>query len=121
MGGDYKRIFLGGFSQGCAVALATFLLLPNEQLGGVVGLSGAHKTVIDYDTEVDIKLKKKTKVFLYHGKDDPMIPLGLAVESYKDFMKYKLDVTLQSEAGLVHSLSQTELGKVAEFFSSLMV
>ena len=70
-----------------------------------------------------MKLKKKTKIFLYHGKNDPMIPMGLANESYMEFtnQEVKLDVTFQSEAGLVHSLSQTELGKVAEFFSSLMV
>ena len=123
LGGDYKRIYLGGFSQGCVIALASFLLYPDEQLGGVVGLSGAHKAIIDYENEVDMKLKKKTKIFLYHGKDDPLIPMGLATESYMEFtnQEHKLDVTFQSEAGMVHSLSQTELGKVAEFFGSLMV
>ena len=37
--GDYKRVFIGGFSQGCCMALNTALSCEHT-LGGVVGLSG---------------------------------------------------------------------------------
>ena len=37
--GTSERVFLAGFSQGCALSLATFLRYPGK-LGGVAGLSG---------------------------------------------------------------------------------
>ena len=38
---DLSRIYIGGFSQGCMVSLAAFLMHQGpKQLGGVVGLSG---------------------------------------------------------------------------------
>ena len=40
-GFDPSRIFIGGFSQGCMVALAAFLKYSGpKRLGGVLGLSG---------------------------------------------------------------------------------
>ena len=38
--GDPTKVFLGGFSQGCCLALATFLTQLKYPIGGVVGLSG---------------------------------------------------------------------------------
>ena len=58
LGGAHDKVFIGGFSQGCAVSVATFLLYQGGRLGGCVGLSGAHSTVIDYATEVDLPLKR---------------------------------------------------------------
>ena len=39
LGDDYKKIFIGGFSQGCFMSLNVALQAPHL-LGGVVGLSG---------------------------------------------------------------------------------
>ena len=83
--GDSKKVFIGGFSQGCAIALATFLLFKDGQLGGVVGLSGTHGVPIDWDKQVDLELKRKTKIFLYHGEADPMLPLEIVKISYEIF------------------------------------
>ena len=38
--GKSENVFIGGFSQGCSLSLATFLMLQKYQLGGVLGLSG---------------------------------------------------------------------------------
>ena len=40
LGGDFGKVFIGGFSQGCCMSLNTAILAP-FRLGGVVGLSGA--------------------------------------------------------------------------------
>ena len=64
------------------ISLATFLQYKGGQLGGVVGLSGANCTHIKWDT-IDIELKKKTKMFLYHGAADTLIPFQVAVKSYE--------------------------------------
>jgi predicted esterase len=37
---DYSKVFLGGFSQGCCMAISTALHAP-KTIGGVIGLSGA--------------------------------------------------------------------------------
>ena len=58
LGGRHDRVFLGGMSQGCCIALASFLLYKRGRLGGVVGTGGAHKTKIDYKAEVDLPLKR---------------------------------------------------------------
>jgi len=76
--GQHEKVFIGGFSQGCAISLATFLLYRQGRLGGCVGLSGAHSAIIDYEHEVDMPLKKQTKMFLYHGEDDPVIAVETA-------------------------------------------
>jgi predicted esterase len=38
--GKTENIFIGGFSQGCMLSLATFLKLKDEALGGLVCYSG---------------------------------------------------------------------------------
>lgn len=45
--GGTEKVFIGGFSQGCAISLATFLSYPGV-LGGVVGLSGAQSAKIEW-------------------------------------------------------------------------
>jgi predicted esterase len=37
--GDYTKIFVGGFSQGCSIAFLVSLFLP-QVIGGVIGYSG---------------------------------------------------------------------------------
>ena len=64
--GDPSKVFLGGFSQGCAIVLATYLHFDGV-LGGVYGASGVFSNVMDW-SKVDIAAKKSTPVMLYHGE-----------------------------------------------------
>mmetsp|Transcript_22617 Transcript_22617/g.16035 ORF Transcript_22617/g.16035 Transcript_22617/m.16035 type:complete len:159 (+) Transcript_22617:382-858(+) len=82
LGGDSAKVFVGGFSQGCAVALATMMHYNKGVLGGCVGLSGMMCADIDM-ASIDVAQKKTTPVFLYHGKADPMIPCDLAEKTYE--------------------------------------
>jgi predicted esterase len=41
-----------------------------------------HALDVDWSKEVDIELKKQTKVFLYHGKSDPLIPAAFSKQIY---------------------------------------
>ena len=47
--GSTEKVFVGGFSQGCALSLASFLLFEGGRLGGVVGLSGNQCADIDWE------------------------------------------------------------------------
>ena len=117
--GSTDKVFVGGFSQGCAISLASFLLFEQGRLGGVVGLSGQQAAEIDWD-KIDLDLKRKTKMFLYHGTDDPMLPVGLSEKTYAEFKDKKLDFTFEKEEGLEHSLSWAEIQKLTAFLHSLM-
>ena len=110
LGGRSENIYLGGFSQGCSVSLATFLTYPSKQLGGVLGLSGMLALNIkDWEKEIDLELKRKSKLWLYHGSADPMIPCPAATMSYGLLDKHGLKYKLTVEDGLEHSLSMPEI------------
>ena len=70
------RIIIGGFSQGCAVSLATSAVF-DKPLAGVIGLSGylpIRDTIVSYavDNKLDV-INKKTPYFLGHGTADPVV------------------------------------------------
>ena len=89
-------------------------------LGGVVGHSGAHSCKIDYASEVDVEMKKKTPVWLYHGQDDPMIPCELAARSYAIFDELNIARKFRTEDGLEHSLSMDSIKHLSAFFQANM-
>ncbi len=75
LNGDYSKIFVGGFSQGCCMALNSAILAPFK-VGGVIGLSGAAFESLlatinsDKDGARFGEKKKSLYIFLYHGKAD---------------------------------------------------
>jgi predicted esterase len=74
----------------------------------------------DWQKQVDLELKKKTPIFLYHGTDDPMIQHEHAKMTYGLLDKHGLNYKLTSEKGLEHSLSMDEIVKVREFLAEHM-
>ena len=59
-------------------------------------------------------------MFLYHGEEDPVIPVELATLTYKHFEEKAFNFTFKTEPGLVHSLSMNEIKLVSEFLGNLM-
>lgn len=112
-GGNSKNIMIGGFSQGCALSLATFLM-HKQQLGAVLGLSGM-LALQRNEEDFDLDLKRKTPVFLYHGQNDPIINIKTAQLSYSKLDQYGIDYNLTVENGLEHSISIDEIKKISEF------
>lgn len=86
-----ERIFLAGFSQGCAMALLTGLRYP-EKLAGIIALSGylpLHQQMPEKATDAN----KNTPIFWAHGDFDPVVPLDIAQMSHKllDTMGYPIE------------------------------
>jgi phospholipase/carboxylesterase len=79
--GNSNKIFLGGFSEGCGLALSVYLQYDDGPFGGVVGCHGSNVADIDW-TKINLKIKKETPVLLYHGENDPYIPNDFAWLSY---------------------------------------
>ena len=113
LNGKSENVFIGGFSQGCALSLATFMKYPHR-LGGVIGLSGMLALDIKKE-QIDFELKKQTPMFLYHGDRDNMIDIQAAKLSYSLLDKHGLDYSLTIEKGLEHSVSLDEIEKLSKF------
>ena len=64
--------------------------------------------------------KRATPLFLYHGQDDPTIPVELSTMTYNVFEELKFNYTFQTEPDLAHSLSMQEIKEVSGFFAKLM-
>ncbi|CDW87032.1 phospholipase carboxylesterase family protein [Stylonychia lemnae] len=123
---DPSKVFIGGFSQGCCMALNVALSYENI-IGGVVGLSGLvfqHMLdIIENDNENTFLDKKKNlKIFAYHGKDDQVIQEGNALKTYERLRNSGFEkLTYIAEEFLEHSVSPTEVNKIKEFLSQVMV
>jgi phospholipase/carboxylesterase len=75
--GDPSKVWVGGFSQGCALSIATMLSYP-KAFGGLVCLSGMNALKVDWKNIQDLENKKKMPVFMYHGESDDMIKHTIA-------------------------------------------
>ena len=98
------NVHVGGFSQGCALALASHLNW-QHQFKSVMGLSGSFCSTHSFD-KVDLAAKSQVPLFLFHGKADAMIPAKMAKLTYEALRaKGLVSIDLQLEAGMGHELS----------------
>jgi phospholipase/carboxylesterase len=104
-----KALFVGGFSQGCAMSLHSGLEY-KDVIGGIFGFSG-------YLFEITSVKHGKLPINLYHGAVDQMIPLGAAKASYK-----RLDdkFSLEVERSLAHSINPNQLVSFKKKFNKII-
>jgi phospholipase/carboxylesterase len=118
LGGDYSKIFLGGFSQGACMTLHVGLTSDNK-LGGLVALSG----LLFPFTAKEISTKDKNKdinVFISHGTFDDVIPEPLSIASYKPLYDLKyLNLTYKSY-DMPHTISFEQLQDFKNFITKLL-
>ncbi|KAK9174524.1 Phospholipase/Carboxylesterase [Cryptosporidium meleagridis] len=101
---DQSRIFLIGFSQGSAMALITSMIMRDITIGGVIGVSG-WIPMIDhlslgkdsplnneiFDFNVSDKKKQNTRVYIFHGSKDKLIPFYVFLQT-SIFMSTELEI-----------------------------
>lgn len=127
LNGDYSKVFVGGFSQGCCMALNSAILAPFT-VGGVIGLSGAAFESLlatinsDKDNSRFGEKKKNLSIFVYHGKADEVITYPHAKESYdlliaSGFQK----IQFNDENKLGHSVSPTEIAAIIEYMTKVFL
>ena len=115
MGHDLEKVFLGGFSQGCALALWIFLRCKKD-FGGFFGFSGH---LFDF-AEVKEGTKRDIPIFLYHGDNDETIPLNYAMSTYKRLKDNNMNVKILAEKGLGHRISPEGEDCMKYFFHKLL-
>ncbi|TNV73468.1 hypothetical protein FGO68_gene16404 [Halteria grandinella] len=111
--GDSRKVYIGGFSQGCALSLATMILYP-KILGGLFCLSGMNALKIDWSRVA--QEKKEMPIFVHHGEADDVIQHKVAIKTYQEFIDNgfkKMEIKTEKHVG--HSLSERELQRMRQY------
>ena len=106
------EVALGGFSQGGAMSLYTGLVHYPHPLKGIVSLSGY---TMNYQIRED---RKNIPVFLYNGKEDQMVSFEMAQEGFETTLR-GANYEFHSEESLGHSISQSEIATLSEWFKKV--
>ncbi|KAM3422251.1 hypothetical protein BST61_g2616 [Cercospora zeina] len=124
-----NRIILGGFSQGCAMALLTDLTSEKYagKLGGIVGLMGylplsGGRKLEDLRAEAGLPpVHGQVPILLARGKKDQMIPVRVWKETLKrlEELGVESDLEVHEYEGLGHSLSGPVLRDICTFAERL--
>ena len=111
-----ERIFIGGFSQGGAVALHLGLRY-HQTLAGIIGLSTYLPVAGSLAAEAD-QANRETSIFLAHGLHDPVLALHLAENSRDLLSEQAFNVTWKTYP-MPHSLSEAELIDLSDWLGVL--
>ena len=110
---DFKNIFLGGFSQGCCMALYVGMYFPHN-LGGIVGLSG----LLFPFTELN-ENKKNLPILLSHGEWDSVIPFSVSYESYERLFNGNYNIQFHKFRA-EHTIDYTTMDEMKNFLKNLV-
>ena len=115
-GTEDSRIVLAGFSQGGAIALQAGLR-HRERLGAIVALSTYLPLEDSLDREAS-PANKAAPIFMAHGRQDPVIPFGLAERSREALRERGYDVQWHAYP-MPHSVSAEEVQALASFLAGV--
>lgn len=107
-----SHIFLVGFSQGGAIALATGLR-SKTSLAGIVALS-TYLPIADATANEMTDARKNTPIFFAHGSADPVIPVAIGKASYFSLAKMGVEVRWQ-EYPMQHAVCAEEISDMANW------
>ena len=107
-----RRVVLGGFSQGCAIALGAGLR-HRERLAALVGMSGYLPLASTIAAERS-DANASTPIFLAHGRRDPVIGLDRAAASRDALASLGHDVEWH-DYPMEHSVSAEEVADLQRF------
>lgn len=105
-----KRVFMGGFSQGCFTSTATLVRYNKPKpIGGIICLSGLQPLLDEHfeNSSQALKVQSEIPFMQYHGDADPTVNINDAIYTHKYlkdviYKNKKDNYTFQIEAGLRH-------------------
>ena len=84
-----EQITLGGFSQGCLMAIETGLRYPHR-LAGIVGISGWVFEIENLICDLT-SIARSQRLLITHGQLDPLLPIGEVREQVRQLKAAGLD------------------------------
>ena len=90
-----SKIFIGGYSQGACMALASGILYP-DKLAGIIGFKG------HIPSDIDEHVINPQRIWVCHGLEDKTIGYKVAKTSYDKYKKRKYDITFLSQKKVNH-------------------
>ena len=119
---SFKDVILIGFSQGAMMSMQC-LLINHEQLGAIIGYSGALKEEnIDAANDQILNGKHKysdTPILLVHGEQDEVVPFQSLEKSKYLLNKLGFNVQTLSRENLAHGIDPEGISRGMEFLKSL--
>ncbi|HWG72051.1 MAG TPA: alpha/beta fold hydrolase [Steroidobacteraceae bacterium] len=106
------RIVLAGFSQGGAASLYTAPRF-SEKLAGVMVLSGYLPGETSFRAEA-AAANRATPIFMAHGREDAVLPLGLGIES-RDYLQAAGYAVEWHDYPMAHAVCAAEIADIREF------
>ena len=112
-----ERTVLAGFSQGCAVTLLAGLRYP-RRLAGLAGLSG-YLPLADTTTAERHGANADVPVFLAHGRQDGVVPLGRGAAA-RDALRGLGHAVEWHEYPMEHSVCIEEIGALNQWLLKVL-
>ena len=106
------KVFLGGFSQGGALALL-IATRTSHNLSGVICCSGY--LLQDATPATNQIPRRKPPIFICHGEEDDVVKKEWGYQAYNDLKHQGFQVEWQSYDHLGHSVSPMELNDISNF------
>ena len=118
----FKDVILIGFSQGAMMSMQC-LLINHEQLGAIIGYSGAlRQENIEAANDLILNGKHKfsdTPILLVHGEQDEVVPFESLERSKNLLNKIGFNTQTLSRQNLGHGIDPEGISKGMEFLKSL--
>ena len=118
----FKDVILIGFSQGAMMSMQC-LLINHEQLGAIIGYSGAlREENIEAANDQILNGKHKfadTPILLVHGEKDEIVPIQSLERSKILLNKIGFNVQTLSRQNLAHGIDPEGIRKGMDFLKSL--
>jgi predicted esterase len=119
-GMDPKKIIIGGFSQGGALALVAAIKYP-LQLGGCVVFSGWALAKQNLGEAIQTSASKTTPFFIGHGMSDNVVTFGCAQQVHTILTEGGCPhVTFKPYAGMAHCSCAQQSVHLQEFLTEVM-
>ena len=111
------KVFLGGFSQGGALALL-IATRTSHNLSGVICCSGYLLQDATSASATNQIPKRKPPVLICHGEEDDVVKKEWGFKAYNDLKHQGFYLEWRSYAHLGHSVSPKELNDISNFLTS---
>ena len=112
-----ERTVLGGFSMGAVMSFATGLAVERPAPAGILAFSGFVPTVEGW--EPSFGDRTGTRVFVSHGRNDPVIGIEFAERARELLSEGGLDVTYR-ESGLGHQIDPAHLREASAWLDEVL-